>query len=334
MSENGYPCEMIQDLLPLYQDGICSTTSQEIVRAHLKTCGECQKIEEKLKNQEIDETLTKEKSSILKSHEKQEKIRTFTVGTVTACILLVPVAVCLICNLVIGHALDWFYIVLASMLMVASITVVPLMVPCKKGLWTIIGFTASLLVLLGVCCIYTGGSWFFVAAVSCIFGLSVFLAPYIVRQLPLPNRAAFHKGLIVIIWDTFWLYLLIVTCGIFVGGDSFYWRLSLSLTFYCLLFPWTIFLVVRYLKINAYTKTGIVLIVVGIMAAFANDVISLVSGIPTENSIFDADIRAGFQTTDWQTFSANIMLLAFAVFIVAGVIFLVAGRYCHEKHKD
>jgi len=35
------PCEMIQDLLPLYHDGVCSQVSQTVVREHLNSCERC-----------------------------------------------------------------------------------------------------------------------------------------------------------------------------------------------------------------------------------------------------------------------------------------------------
>lgn len=35
------PCELIQDLLPLYHDGVCSDTSRKLVDSHLETCEKC-----------------------------------------------------------------------------------------------------------------------------------------------------------------------------------------------------------------------------------------------------------------------------------------------------
>lgn len=35
------PCEMIQDLLPLYHDGVCSEVSKTVVQEHLKGCNSC-----------------------------------------------------------------------------------------------------------------------------------------------------------------------------------------------------------------------------------------------------------------------------------------------------
>jgi len=34
-------CEIIQDLLPLYCDGVCSQDSKQVVEAHLKDCEKC-----------------------------------------------------------------------------------------------------------------------------------------------------------------------------------------------------------------------------------------------------------------------------------------------------
>ena len=34
-------CEMVQDLLPLYEDGVCSESSRAAVEEHLKNCESC-----------------------------------------------------------------------------------------------------------------------------------------------------------------------------------------------------------------------------------------------------------------------------------------------------
>ena len=36
-----YPCNVIQDLLPLYLDGVCSEESKAIVEQHLSECPAC-----------------------------------------------------------------------------------------------------------------------------------------------------------------------------------------------------------------------------------------------------------------------------------------------------
>ena len=272
-----------------------------------------------------------EKNNILTIHERKERRKTFTVGIITAAILLVPVMICLICNLVIGHALDWFFIVLASMLVVASLTTLPLVVEKRKWVWAIIGFTVSLLFLLLVCCIYTRGSWFLVAAASSILGLSVFLVPYVICNIPLPQFLKDKRGLTVMMWDTLWLYILIAVCGIFVHAGSYYWHTALLLTTYCLWLPWFIFMVCRYFNVNGFTRAGLIVIASGIFTGFTNDVISAVTGLQNEGSIFDADMTAGYTGSNLRVLNGNIMLTILIISILAGGLLIAAGMTMKGK---
>lgn len=321
-----YACDLVQDLLPLYHDDVCSATSREVVEEHLQECAACKKIAENLTNHKVDEMLAQEKNDIIQTHEKAERRKTYTIGIVTACVLLVPTLICLICNLAIGHALDWFFIVLASMLLVASLLVVPFIAQRNRGVMAIVSFTGALLLLLYVCCDYTKGNWFWVAAVSTVFGLSVFLAPYMVCHISLPEALQDHKGFVVMLWDTVWLYAIIVVCGIYVKGGSVYWGLGLTVTSYCLLPVWIIFWIVRYMHGNVLVKTGWIVICAGVCVAFCNDVISLFSHVPSGMTIFSADIRQGFSAQDLSVLNANIYLAVLLLSLLAGIGLILIGK--------
>ena len=45
------PCELIQDVLPLYHDNVCSDTSRKLVEGHLETCEKCTQV---LKGMAVD----------------------------------------------------------------------------------------------------------------------------------------------------------------------------------------------------------------------------------------------------------------------------------------
>lgn len=60
-----YPCNLIQDLLPLYYDGVCSEESREIVEAHLSECPSCKAYLAAI--QDADKTIS------LPNTEEQEK---------------------------------------------------------------------------------------------------------------------------------------------------------------------------------------------------------------------------------------------------------------------
>lgn len=49
------PCEMIQDLLPLYEEGLCSPASCAAVEAHLQECPDCRALAENI--QKLEEPL-------------------------------------------------------------------------------------------------------------------------------------------------------------------------------------------------------------------------------------------------------------------------------------
>lgn len=49
-----YPCGLIQDVLPLYLDGICGNDTVKAVKTHLEECSECQQYFEKMKTLSSD----------------------------------------------------------------------------------------------------------------------------------------------------------------------------------------------------------------------------------------------------------------------------------------
>ena len=64
--------------------------------------------------------------------------------------------ICLICNLAVGHTLDWFWLVLTGELVGASLTLLPILVKQYRGVITLGGFTLSLELLLLAACLKNG----------------------------------------------------------------------------------------------------------------------------------------------------------------------------------
>ncbi len=326
--ETKYNCELIQDLLPLYQDNICNDFSRTVVEAHVQECPDCRQIMEKLNNDQLETKLSREKNSVLLAHSKKERKITFLIGVVTAGILMIPVIVCLICNLAVGHGLDWFFIVLAALLVTASISVVPLTVPDHTALWTLGCFTASLLLLLFTICLYTGGNWFFLASVPTLFGLSVFFMPYIIRKLPLPGPFAANKALLVMIWDTLWLYGVIEVCG-FHTDFSDYRRIALQITSFCLLLPWTFFFIIRYTKLHVRVKAGLCTLIGGVFGVCANPVIML---ILQDTERFFSYISFDLMLRNGTVVNAITALFIAIVTIPTGIYLIISG--CIRKHTE
>lgn len=195
-------CEIIRDILPLYVDDACSDSSREIIEEHLKECPDCAAYMAQIRSSEAENGLKEERTQVIKNQARRFKRRSATIGGVTSGVFMVPILVCLIVNLVSGRTLDWFFIVAAAMLVAASLIVVPIMAPRDKLFWTFCAFTGSLMVLLAVCCLYTHGTWFLIAASASLFGLSVFFLPFVIKARPLQGLVEGHnKALIVLAVD-------------------------------------------------------------------------------------------------------------------------------------
>ena len=268
-----YDCEMIQDLLPLYKDSACSVASALAVQEHLKECEKCSKFFESLNDTSIDELILKEKESVIGSQSKYFKRKSAVVGSVIAGIFALPILICLIVNLASGHALDWFFIVLAAMLIPASLFVVPLMAPKNRMFLTMISFTASVILLLAVCCIYSRGNWFFVAASGTLFGLTICFAPFIACRRPVNAYLKNRKGLAVMAADTVTFFLMMICIGLTNKVPGFF-REAFVISVPLVMMAWIMFLIIRYLPANGLVKAGTCIVALSLFSYFGSKTIA------------------------------------------------------------
>lgn len=216
-------CNIIRDLLPLYADDVCSGESRNLVEEHLNECPDCAEELRRIREDEIEEHLTAEREEVIRSQKKKFGRRSAAVGTVIAWILMIPVVICLFISRMQGVGMGWFFVVLSSLAVAASLIVVPLMAPENKLFWTFCAFTASLMILLAVTCIYSGGDWFFIAATATLFGLSVCFLPFVIRAKPLRPYVPEKKALTVIAVDLALFALMMEAIRIHNVGLGF-WR--------------------------------------------------------------------------------------------------------------
>ena len=134
---------------------------------------------------------------------------------------------CGIGNLVSSHTLDWFFIAAAGVMMAASLTLVPALaaldprfenykLPLAFG-----SFTCSLEILLLVCCLYSGGTWFWVAGTAVLFGFALVFLPFLLPFLPLPSSMADRKTSVYLLTVTGLLILLLLTSCLSAGETWF-----------------------------------------------------------------------------------------------------------------
>lgn len=319
-------CEIIQDLLPLYVDDICSPSSKELVSTHISSCAECAGVLRKLKDTEIEEELRAEKTEVIRKHNKVFKRRSALIGLIIGIALMIPVIICFIVTLATGSNVRDLIIVLAAILLAASLIVVPLVVPRNKFLWALGLGTICLMLLLAVSITYDGGKWFFVAASSTLFGLALIFGPIVANHKSVKGHLGNHKALLVMGVDTILFILMMTMIGLATGSRS-YWFYAMRISAVMLVLVWLIFVIIRYLKVNRFVKTGICCIIFGAFLFAVNNIISLLIGLQIAWPPF-----APF-TWNMFTIDGNVKWLCLITGTVLGLIFIIIGLFKGGKKK-
>lgn len=268
-----YECDVIEDLLPLYQDGACTNATIRTVEEHLAECPKCTELLKKLKDTSIDDVILKERENVIGSQSKYFKRKSALAGSIVGGILALPILICLIVNLATGHGLSWFFIVLAGMMIPASLFVVPLVASKNRMFLTMICLTASIILLLAACCIYSKGNWFFVAASGVLFGLTVCFAPFIACRRPVNAYLKNRKGLAVMCAYTVTFLLMMLCIGFYAYYPGIFTEMF-SVSILLLLEVWALFLIIRYLPANGLVKAGVCIASLSALSYFSNEALS------------------------------------------------------------
>lgn len=321
-----YKCEIIRDLLPLYIDDVASQGSRQMVEDHLVECAECREMLKRMQNDEAENVIAGEKEKVIAGQRKRFKRKSTIVGSVIAGIFMIPILVCLIVNLASGSGLDWFFIVLASLLVAASLSIVPLVVPENKGLWTIGSFTVSLLLLFGVCCMYTGGKWFFVVSTSVLFGLSVIFLPFVARSRTLSKYLGNCKGLLVMAADTILYAAMMLSIGMQTSNPDFY-KVTTAVSVPFVLLAWAFFLIIRYAGRSKCVKAGSCIALGGTFLFFAETLVNLPLGLKSSLPIFNPLVW------NYTTLDGNVKWTILLGSCVVGAILCTIGTVKGRKEK-
>ena len=313
---------MIADLLPLYIDDVCSQSTRQAVEEHLSECPPCRKLCDEMKQRDpmIDMNIARERDNVISNQAKFFKRRSAVAGCIIGAVFALPILICLIVNLATGAGLTWFFIVLAAMFIPTSLIVVPLMAYEDKFFWTIVSFTASLLLLLGVCCIYSGGSWFLIAASSVLFGLSVPFMPFVVRSKPVAKHIGNHKALVLVSAYSLTYILMLLCIGLKSGSENFFTIAALySLSPF--IFMWGLFALIRLPKWNRLLKAASCILFSAILFFFSDTIILFLYNrriyIPSPSFSYGTPEQIN-GTICWTVLISGIVLSA--IFAIAGAI--------------
>lgn len=306
-------CDVVQDLLPLYYDNACTSASKKMVEQHLMTCEKCKKTYEALRNTTIDTVMKDEAEGILERHAKKERNMAYKAGIMIALILMVPVVITFIVSMSSGGGLGVFAVLTASMLLVASLSVVPLLSTQRRMTKSILASVIALLLIFFFVDRMNGGGEFVLWTVPTIFGLSIVFFPLVIRNITLPPILSDKKALITLTWDTLWLFLTIFeVCN--HSGDIEGMRTGYTVSLILMTGVWLVFLIARYLPVNVWIKAGIILIISCIWTAFTNDVYAYFAEHKKQLTILSTNF------SDWSNnicFNANVYTL---ILIFGGIV--------------
>ncbi len=228
--------------------------------------------------------------------------------------------ICLICNLAVGHTLDWFWLVLTGELVGASLTLLPILVKQYRGVITLGGFTLSLELLLLAACLFSGGDWFLLASAGVLLGLGAAFLPGALRELPRPLGE--HKAVLYLGTETLLLCALLWVSCAYDGADWFPIP-TLPAVLFGLTLPWAWVLICRYAPISRWWKGTACL---GAACVF----------LPLVNPVIDRLVRLGGGTverlhgfwfrpdfTRWAEnwyFNENVLLLLWLALVAAAAL--------------
>ncbi len=83
-------CEIVQDLLFSYYDGILSNSSKELVEEHLKTCENCKKALANVENDKLEKNEKEEIDYLKKVHKKMNR-KTKIIIVISSILLLLVI---------------------------------------------------------------------------------------------------------------------------------------------------------------------------------------------------------------------------------------------------
>lgn len=314
-------CEIVQDLLPLYCDDVCTPSSRQLVQHHLESCASCKALYEQLQNDSVNRIMEQESHDVLERHARKEKTAAYKAGLIISALLLLPIIITFLVSVSSGMGLGVFSVVVPSMLLIAALTAVPLMTEQRRLTKSIlIGVLALLLIIFFVDRMSGGGQFLFLA-IPTIFGLSIPLFPFVIRGISLPSVLSDQKALLTMVWDTVWLFLtLFIICN--RSGDVEGLQDGNIISIILLSGIWLIFLTARYLPVNRWTKSGIICTITGIWFAFSSDLYTLIAEHKRQLTILAADF------SDWSStrcINANIYLILLILGIISGILCIIIG---------
>lgn len=250
----------------------------------------------------------------------------------------ITILVTFIANLAVNHTLSWFFIVLASLLLAASLLIFPQYITKNKLRYIPLIFLGSLIFLLGVISLYTkGDGWFFIVVFALLFAYSIIFTPLLIKTEKLPKTIKKHNALFSVTVNAIALILLLGVINIYtaiIGTTNSFWvgTTGIPATLLVLIPVYGTILILKAKKINWQVKTALSTIIWTIMFNLIYPLIILFGGETPEGGYFwKAKLKV------WNTaydINNNIFCIITIIAGIIAIIFLILGLFNFKSKKD
>lgn len=245
---------------------------------------------------------------------------------------------CFICNLAISKTLSWFWIVFCALLLSFSFTNLPRLIKKHKLILLPLCEFASLCLLLGTCCIYSHGNWFYIASLSVLLGLTIIFVPIYISKYKTFEKIKKYNDFVSIGIDFIVLNILLIAIDLYTTNknpENTHWYLHTALPIVIVIYLiLNLLLTIRFLKTNKLLKTSIILLLINffcyVTPLFITSTNPYVQSELNSLNIF----RANF--LNWQrelSIEQNIHCIISLTLLTLTIIFFISGLILHFKRK-
>lgn len=250
-------------------------------------------------------------------------------------VALIP---CFICDLAINKTLSWFWIVLSALLLSFTFTNLPKLIKKNKLVLLPLSMYLSLCLLLGVCCLYSGGNWFWIATLSVLLGLIIIFTPIYIAKLKVFSKLKKYNDFVSVGIIFIFLNLLLIVINVYAiinGYSNKFWYITIALPIVIAVYSiLNILLSVRFIRVNKLLKTSIILTIISCL--YLVPPFLKVNNQNLQHELNRANVfKANF--LNWQCelcLERNIHLIIFLTLLTVMVGFLISGLILHLKQKN
>ena len=222
--------------------------------------------------------------------------------------------------------IGWFMVLIASLMLTFSIINVPVLVRENRALWTLGASTVSLMLLYAAGCVYSHGDWFVMAVLGTLLGEAVVFLPFVLRSDVFEKYAGNCKGLVCIAADSVLTFACVIY-GTLKYGDVVDLREGMAATVACVALVWSVFLIIRYLKVNGFFKVALCFVASAVWVA----AMTVLSNAWNGMKLSDIISLKGADNDRCDVIVCICLIGVAAVFGIAGVVFKFARKRSQDR---